>query len=269
MSIDLLTIGELGSKDFLKVNKNDSLHNVIREMEKEGVDRALVYSDDKAEGIITKKDIVSRIAMTKRKRFPVSSLHVSSVMTYPLIVLPHDTLVPKAARVMLEKGISSVPAEESGNITALFSKWELARAMIKDPTPLEEVMSRNVVKVYETDSMILARKLMIEEGLSTLPVMNSEGRVVGILTLSELMDTLVELLDVLAETGARDALRRVSVGEIMRPLIPALKPTDAVGMAAALMLEKEIRGILVVSEGGEVEGIVTLTDLTKHVVSKW
>lgn len=269
MSFDLLTIGELGSKDFLKVNKNDSLHNVIKVMEKEGVDRALVFSDDRAEGIITKKDILSRIATTKRKRLPVSSLHVSSVMTYPLIVLPHDSLIPKAARVMLEKGISSIPAEESGTIVALFSKWDLAKAMTKDPTPLQEVMSRNVIKVYETDSLILARKLMIEEGLSTLPVMNNAGKVIGVLTISELLDTLVELLDVLAETGARDALRRVSVGEIMRPLIPALGPTDAVGMAAALMLEKEIRGILVVSEGGEVEGIVTLTDLTKHVVSKW
>ena len=266
MSLDLVTIGELGIRNYLKVNKNDSLGNVVKEMNKEGVDRALVYSDDEPEGIVTKKDIVSRVGISKRRRIPPSSLHVSSVMSYPLLILPEDTLISKAARVMLDAGISSIPAHREGRITALFSKWDIAKVLIKEPTPINEVMSRKIVWIFEDDSLTKARKLMLEEGLSTLPVLNSRGQVIGILTVTELMNTLIEILDVLAEGGARDALKRIYVGEIMRPLIPSLRAEDALGMAAALMLEKSIRGILVMNEEGGLEGIVTLTDLTRFVV---
>ena len=266
MSLDFVTIGELGTKDFLRVNKNDSISGVIKEMSKEGVDRALVYSDDEPEGIVTKKDIVSRVGSSRRRRIPPSSLHVSSFMSFPLLILPEDILISKAARVMLDAGISSIPAHRSREVISLFSKWDIAKVLIKEASPIEDIMSRKVVWIMEDDSLIKARKLMVEEGLSTLPVMNADGKVIGIVTVTELMDALIEILDVLAESGARNALKRIRVGEIMRPLIPSLRPDDTIGMAAALMIEKSIRGVLVMNEEGGLEGLVTLTDLTRFVV---
>ena len=268
MEIDLITIMEVGAKDFLRVHKNDSLYNLIRALRKSGADRAVVYGEGGAEGMVTLKDIVSKIGSARSVRMPVSTLHVSSVMSYPLIKLPHDTSVAKAARVMLENGISSVPAEKEGEVVALFSKWDIARLLREDNTSITEIMTSSVTRVSEIDSLIMVRRLMIDKGLSTLPVINpTSNEVVGIVTLTELMNTLVDIIDEFADSGGRDFLRRVRVGDIMRPLIPAVNPSESIGKAAELMVEKNIRGVLIMEEN-RVRGIVTLTDLTRYVTLK-
>ena len=268
MEIDLITISEAGTKDFLRVHKNDSLYNLIKALRKSEADRAVVYGEHGAEGMVTLKDIVSKIGSTKSMRMPVSTLHVSSVMSYPLIKLPYDTSVAKAARVMLENNISSIPAEKEGDITALFSKWDIARLLREDNTPITEIMTSSVTKVSETDSLIMVRRLMIDNGLSTLPVVNpSNNEVVGIVTLTELVNTLVDIVDEFADSGDKDFLRRVRVGDIMRPLVPAVSPSESVGRAARLMIEKNIRGVLIMEEN-VIRGIVTLTDLTRYVTLK-
>lgn len=265
--IQLASLYEIATKDFPRINKNDSLYNAIKIMNKHGIDRVLVYDDEKAVGIITRKDIISRLANTRRKRFPPSTLHVSSVMSYPLIIMPANVLLSKAARVMIDKNISSIPGSEGDEIVALLTKWDIAKALKEDTTPLEQIMTSSVTTIYETDSLIQARRLMLDEGLSSLPVVSNEGKLVGIFTVEELCKALIELIDALSESGSRNALRRISVGEVMRPWVPALYPTDAVGMAAALMIDKECRAVAVISEGGSLVGIVTLTDLVKHIVN--
>ncbi len=268
MEIDLVTILEAGTKDFLRTHKNDSLYNLIKMLRKSGADRAVVYGERGAEGMVTLKDIISKVGSTRSARLPVSTLHVSSVMSYPLIKLPYDTSVAKAARVMLENNISSVPAEKDSEIVALFSKWDIARLLYDDDTPITEVMTSTVTKVSETDSLIMVRRLMIDKGLSTLPVVNpANNEVVGIVTLSELMNALVDLIDEFADSGERDFLKRVKVGDIMRPLVPAVGSSDSVGKAAELMVEKNIRGVLIMEEA-EIKGIVTLTDLTRYLTLK-
>jgi len=268
MEIDLITISEAGTNDFLRVHKNDSLYNLIKALRKNEVDRAVVYGERGAEGMVTLKDIVSKVGSTRNVRIPVSTLHVSSVMSYPLIKLPYDTSVAKAARVMLENNISSVPAEKEEEIVALFSKWDIAKLLREDTTQITEIMTSSVTKVSETDSLIMVRRLMIDNGLSTLPVVNpSNNEVVGIITLTELVNTLVDIIDEFADSGGKDFLKRVRVGDIMRPLVPAVSPSESVGKAAELMVGKNLRGVLIMEEN-KVKGIVTLTDLTRYLTLK-
>ena len=266
--LEFLTIGEAGSKEFVVVNKNVSLYSAIREIDKAEKDRALVFENKQLIGIITKKDIVSRIITTKSRRLPPTALHVSSVMSYPLIKLPAETLVVKASRVMLEKGISSIPALRNDNVESLFSKWDIARLLTSEASPISSLMSSEVVTVHEDDSLIKIRKLIIEDDYSALPVLSSDNRIVGIVTIDELAKALIELTDILSEGGAKDALRRVTARDIMRPAVPALLASDAIGMAAALMIEKGLRGFIVSSRGGELVGIITLTDLTRFVARR-
>ena len=267
MKLDLITVGELGRKEFPRVSKNDSLEGLLRVLERFGSDRAIVYSDDVPEGIVTKKDVISKAASSRRKLFPLSVLHVSSVMSSPLTTLPAQTPASKAARVMLEKGISSIPASEEGDITALLTKWEIVRTLEGDTTGLREVMSPGVRKLRESDSLILARKVVLEEGLSIVPVVGREGVLLGVITADELLKALVELIDLLSEGGAHNALSGVSVGEIMRPYAPLLNEDSTVGEAVRLMEGKGVKGVFVEGEGSLL-GVVTLTDLVAYVVRR-
>jgi len=267
VDITLVTVKEIASKEFLKVSKNESLANVVKSMEKFKTDRAIVYSNLTPEGILTKKDIITRVATTKSRRYPISALHASSVMTSPLYTTQPNVTLPKAARVMVEKNFSCLPIIEGDEVTGMLTKWDIAKILTTNSRPLSQIMTTDVTIVRDTDSLIMARKLMIDEGFSSLPVVNLEGKIVGMLTLDELLNALVELLDIIAEAGAKDALKRIAVRDVMRPIAPMLKSDDAIGTAAALMLEKNIRAVLITSNEGLLKGIATLTDLTKYVAA--
>ncbi len=267
MSLDLTPVENLGRKEFPKISKNDSIENLLKMLRKGGSDRAIVLSEGKPEGMVTKKDIISRIASTKSKVFPLSVLHVSSVMSSSLISLPPGTSVIKAARVMIDKGISSVPVIEEDEVKALLTKWEIVSELRNSSSPIKAVMSAGVRDLTETDSLIMARKVILEEGYSMLPITNSRREVIGVLTVDELLNTLVEFIDLLSESGAKNTLSRITVGEIMRPYVPELPEDAEVREAVSIMLGKEIRGVIIKGKGGNVVGIATVTDLTRMVAS--
>ncbi len=262
------TLIEIGRKDFMKINKNDTLYNLIRELFRRGEDRAIVYHDDKPVGIVTLTDIALKLAPTRSKRVPTTTLHVSAVMSFPLITLPQNSPVTKAARVMIEKGISSIPAlDEAGGVSALVTKWEIAEMLKGEEAGVTSVMTSVVREVRETDSVLMVRRMIMDEGVQQVLVRNLEGKPVGIVSSYEIAKLLAELIDFAAEYGPKDYLREVRIGEIMRPYVP-IQPLDStISDVATLMSEKRVKAVYLV-EGNEIKAAVTLNDLVRYFVSR-
>ena len=270
MDIDFLTVGEVGTKSVLKLGKNDTIYNALKELRKRKTDRALIYEGENLVGIVTKKDVIRKIPLTKSKfkRLPITQLHLSSIMSSPVFTLPHNASVLKAARIMLEKNISSIPVIRGPQVIALFTKWDIANLLVKSRVPVRDIATYPVKVISKYSSIIHARRLIIDEGISTLPVIDDRNNLVGILTIDELTDALVDLINILAEGGSKEGLKHISVSEVMRPFIPRIKNDEMVGKAAVLVLEEDVRGVVVVDENNKVNGIVTLTDLTRFFAEK-
>jgi len=265
MDLDLIAVGELSRKDYLRINKNDSLETLIKALLKKKADRALVFSDESLEGIVTIKDILSIIASSKRKKLPLTALHVSSVMSSPIIKLPYSASLLKAARIMINKNISSVVVEDKEGNIYLFTKWEIAKTLKNDKGSIREIIGPLPPMLKDTDSLLLARKLMLEKDNPILPVTGSGGNIIGILTPEILLNSLLDLMDFLVKHGAKNSLNKIFVGEILRPYIPSISFSSSVGEAASLMIDKAVKSLLVFSKG-KLVGSVTLSGLIKYVV---
>ena len=265
MDPDLVSVGELSRRDYLRVSKNDSLEELVRALLKEGSDRALVFNGGRLEGIVTVKDILSRVALARRRRVPLTTLHVSSVMSSPVITLPYTVSVLKAARVMIDKNISSVVVEDKEGNTYLFTKWEIAETLKNEKESIRELIGPLPPILKDTDSLLLARKLILEGDNPTLPVTGSKGNIIGILTPDVLLNSLLDLMDFLVKHGAKKSLNKIFVGEILRPFVPTISFLSSVGEAASLMLEKTVKGLLVFSNK-KLVGSITLSDLIKYIV---
>lgn len=262
------TLIEIGRKDFMKVNKNDTLYNLIKELFRRGEDRAIVYHDEKPVGIVTLTDIALKIATTRSKRVPTTTLHISTVMSSPLIALPQNSPVTKAARVMIEKGISSVPAlDEAGEVSALVTKWEIVGMLRDDEREVTSALTGVVREVKETDSVLMVRRMIMDEGVQQVLVRNLEGKPAGIVTSYEIARLLAELIDYAAEYGPKDYLREVRVGEIMRPYVPILPLSSSISDVAALMSEKRVKAVYLIEEN-EIEASITLNDMVRYFVSR-
>jgi CBS domain-containing protein/nitroimidazol reductase NimA-like FMN-containing flavoprotein (pyridoxamine 5'-phosphate oxidase superfamily) len=113
-------------------------------------------------------------------------------------------------------------------------------------------MSPDPVTVRSDESVIEARRMITERGVRHLPVVDREGRLVGMLS-----DR-----DVLA--GATDRGRRPHadddvVAGIMSHPVHSVDPSSTMADAARLMLSRRINAVPVV-DGDELTGLVTSSD---------
>lgn len=116
---------------------------------------------------------------------------------------------------------------------------------------LRNVMTSDVVTVKDTQTVQEAAALMSEHNIGSIPVVNSRGDMVGIIT-----DR-----DITLRTTAQGEGTQTPVSEVMtaQQVVQATPDMD-VQQAAQLMAQQQIRRLPVV-ENGKIVGMVSLGDL--------
>ena len=144
---------------------------------------------------------------------------VKSVMTKnPLSVSP-ETSVTDAKALMLKKDISKLPVlDKDGRLVGIITKNDLLKAGPSDATTLDmfeigyllskltvsKVMTKNVVSVTEDEVVEEAARIMVDNQIGCVPVMNG-NLLIGIVTESDLFHMFIDMF------GARYAGVRVTV----------------------------------------------------------
>src|ERR1700682_3351899 len=123
----------------------------------------------------------------------------------------------------------------------------------------EKIMRRDVVAVRAEDPIATARRHMIAQGLTGIPVVDSEGRVIGIVTEDDFLVRCLhrrplpwwEFMFGDSERLGRDYRKCMgtTVGEVMTPVSTTVRPDGSVQHAAILMHTKGLALLLVVAEG--------------------
>lgn len=150
-------------------------------------------------------------------------------------------------------------------------------------------MTRTVVTLSPDMMLEQAAERLVEKGISGAPVVDDRGRLLGILSESDLLRRLrqiaeeslgkryladrVHSLDLLAFLSEREhaavdevyrKLRATKVQEAMTRRVETVKPTDSLETVAAVMIQHDVNRVPVV-EGDRVVGIVTRADLARFL----
>jgi acetoin utilization protein AcuB len=132
---------------------------------------------------------------------------------------------------------------------------------------VRELMSRHVTIIALSDSCLDAVTKMHRMRLRHLPVVNREGLLVGVVTDRDLRRHLFSP-DVFKEVGTNSVetlLKSVRVAQIMSTPVITVGPNDDVVDAIRIMLENRI-GSLPVVQTGHVVGMLTETDMLRHII---
>lgn len=121
-----------------------------------------------------------------------------------------------------------------------------------DRTPLSAVMSGNTVCVSPDLAVRELVTLLVDRGFSGAPVVDSEGKPIGVVSRSDLMD------------DRRDGLVR----DIMMPIAFTLPESASLSHAAALMAYENIHRVPVIGTDASVVGIVTSMDIVRWVAEQ-
>ena len=115
---------------------------------------------------------------------------VREYMTRKVVTLnPNDT-VKDAIRLIKESGHDSFPVVEDGCLVGYVSSIDL---LMKDPdVKIEEVMKRDVLVAMENMALKDVARVMFRTGHSKLPVIDGDGRLVGIISNIDIIRSQIE-----------------------------------------------------------------------------
>jgi CBS domain-containing protein len=112
------------------------------------------------------------------------------VSNQSLAILPANTTVREAAKIMAQRRIGVVMVGSSDNLQGIFSERDMtfrvvARGVDPDTATLDEVMTKSPTTIAPADSPDDALRLMREQGFRHLPVVD-RGTVVAMVSIRDL-----------------------------------------------------------------------------------
>ncbi len=138
--------------------------------------------------------------------------------------------------------------------------------------PISEVMTRSVVCVTEHTSMAILEELLLDHNLSGVPVVDNQGKLVGLVTMIDIVRELhyqaetsqVSLAGDLA-WGFHVEPEPLIVAHLMAPVAFELPASCPVAKAVSLMATQHTHKVPVVSDDGVLIGIVTAGDIVRYL----
>jgi acetoin utilization protein AcuB len=133
---------------------------------------------------------------------------------------------------------------------------------------VKDWMTSSVVCIAPDESLPDAHETMTQHNVRRLPVVNQNGKLVGIVSLSDVREAQPSDATTLSIYELHYLLAKLSVDQVMSRNVYTVTPTTSVGDAAKLMLDHKVGGLPVV-EDGRLVGIITESDIFRLVVQQF
>lgn len=159
-------------------------------------------------------------------------MYVQQIMSRPVDTTTADAKLSQVAHLMREKGRRFLPVVDGvGRLLGLLSHRELEKAEPSAITTLsvgevnylmakikvEQVMRREVITCDPGTLVEVAGQLMRDKGIGCLPVVDSEGRLLGIVTDDDILDFFLAITGCGLEDTTRIAVHLPDrAGELAR-----------------------------------------------------
>lgn len=122
-----------------------------------------------------------------------------------------------------------------------------------------DIMTSKPVTVYPETKLSLVYETMTEEMIRHMPVINRRGELEGIISHRDLVRSVLFAVEDLPFSEHRNALDKISAGQVMTIDPETVKPEAALVEAGRLLIDNKYGCVPVVS-GKQLVGIVTETD---------
>ena len=113
---------------------------------------------------------------------------VRSIMSTEVVTVFPTQTVKSVAKVMLREHLQQLPVvDEAGRLVGVITSYDLWKNRRKEgkqseKTPVESIMTTQVVKLAPKDKVGTAAELFMDRRFKTLPVVNLEGKLKGVVT---------------------------------------------------------------------------------------
>lgn len=136
-------------------------------------------------------------------------MYIGEYMKSPVITVNPDTLLDEALRIMSENKIRRLPVTDDGKLVGLLTRQTLRQAALSTSiTPLssfgmrhqllrmkvKDVMITDIVRITPDTTLENAALLAEKHQIGTLPVVDKQGTLVGLVTTTDFNNLTAQLL---------------------------------------------------------------------------
>lgn len=145
------------------------------------------------------------------------SLKVIDLAVHQVATTSADKSILDCALQMRREHVGSlVVVDDAGHPVGMITDRDItiegvARKLDLSVTKVRDLMTSPVVTARETEGMVMALARMRENGIRRLPIVNDAGCLVGVVTNSNLIKELSELLDGLVRNISSSKTREVAL----------------------------------------------------------
>jgi len=193
----------------------------------------------------------------KRKRQPKilvnTPVDLNSIIKQPISIPPNTSILDardilirhQIGRLIIEfnkKPVGIITEKDIARSISVFSGKPIAQIIVRD------IMSKNLITVQPDDSIYDCAKLMKEHGISSVIVNNSQGKLVGIVTKTDLVSTFLMI-----------STASLPISKIMTKNVITVSHDDSIFEVESVLLNNKIRRVIVTKNCTPV-GIITYRD---------
>ena len=139
---------------------------------------------------------------------------------------------------------------------------------MKKKESVSQIASTALIAIQLGQKLSEARKLMQVNQIHHVPVLQGK-KLMGILSAVDL--ATLSLTSFGSDERANDALldNQFSVEEVMSKNMVTIKPTAPIREAAEILAEGHFHSLPIVDKEGDLQGLVTSTDLIRYLLSQY
>ena len=182
---------------------------------------------------------------------------VKDYMSAPIYVIERNEPIQRARNLMFKYAIGRLPVMDAGMLVGIVTKYDITNRLNQaapewrrrpiDKVPIQVVMTEKPITIFPDATMPQAAELLIENGISGLPV-ERDGEIVGMITSRDIMKYFSEQ-DLKATVGdmmSKNVLRvhrHHTIGHVLEEM-------NVQGQSRALVYEDNTTPVGIVTRSG-------------------
>jgi len=135
----LMLVRDVMTKEPRVVRRDTSVQEVVATMNKFDISSIIVVQEKRPVGIITHKDIISKLV---QPRIPPDAVTALEVMSTPVVTIHEDASIEEAARLMARKHIKKLAVIRDDELVGIITSADLVREEPKLTRLLEELLKK-------------------------------------------------------------------------------------------------------------------------------
>ena len=266
---------ELMKKEYISINKNESVSRLIGQLKKLKQRAAVVFDKKKYIGVTSRKLLL-------RTKFDPAELKISTKMIKKVPVLSGEEDIEETARLLYTADSFILPVMQKNTVMGIIDSIDIVNQLKEKPDAdrkIKEIMTPEPILIKEDGTVGEAIAIMWEKKISRIPVVDNKGKMVNIASIADILEKYYLQLQHVAEQGKKISAKTVKTGAVdiggkerdfnTYPILNMTgnitvtgKEDDTVSDVLDKMNEFDISSLVIVRDNEPV-GIVTIRDLLK------